>query len=141
MQLCSVLESLTRNALLQSVLVGKGATHLNISGIDWAHTAWGGPDTPCGYVPTQAGMHPMSPECLSQAAGVADEAEPELATVPTLENNDANQTYVLGAGASIGGLDSKSGPDHLISRSGQAVMTMQGDAYAPARSRAHHVTA
>ena len=116
--------------LLQSVLVGKGATHLNISGIDWAHTAWGGPDTPCGYVPTQAGMHPMSPECLSQAAGVADEAEPvPAAAVRTSQNtNDANLTFVMGAGASIGGLDSKSGPDHLISRSGQAIMTMQSDA-------------
>ena len=41
--------------LLETLLDSDGAHRLTISGIDWMYTAWGGPDQPCGYVPTQAG--------------------------------------------------------------------------------------
>ena len=36
--------------LLESLLLSNGAKNLNIIGIDFVHTSWGGPDQPSGYV-------------------------------------------------------------------------------------------
>jgi hypothetical protein len=36
--------------LLESLLLSNGAKNLNIIGIDFVHTAWGGPDQPSGYL-------------------------------------------------------------------------------------------
>jgi hypothetical protein len=41
--------------IVRTVLLSNGARDLTITGIDFVYTAWGGPDQPCGYVPTQAG--------------------------------------------------------------------------------------
>ena len=42
--------------------LAKGATRLTFTGVDFMHTAWGGPDSDCGYVPMQAGMVRTQPK-------------------------------------------------------------------------------
>ena len=107
--------------LLESVLLSDGAQDLTIMGIDFEHTAWGGADQPCGYVPTQAGWgsRPIDePHSLGP--------KPKLAALaPTSVGN----MFVIGAGGGAAFLDSKApGPASMVSQSGTASMGMQGDA-------------
>lgn len=127
--------------LLESLLLSHGATDLTLDGIDFAHTAWTGPDTPCGYIPTQAGWHEMSDHC--QAAQSATQTATAVHT-NTNADFDSDRTahttvpvpvpgpsrYVMGAGGlpMISSNSSTAPQASLVSQSGRAVLTMQGDA-------------
>jgi hypothetical protein len=143
--------------LLESVLVANGATDLTITGIDFQHTAWGGPDTRCGYVPMQAGWHNVQPECqtihslgpVSQAEQDevqeraranqsnnnqdADTAAHQAAPVPTVSASRATvppYPFIVGQGGLVGLASQNSTalqPEALISRSGMAQLNMQPD--------------
>jgi hypothetical protein len=114
--------------LLESVLLSDGAHDLTITGIDFVHTAWGGPDQPCGYVPTQAGWG-NRPIVEPHALGPAISAPPAPALGVATEAAGGNM-FVIGAGGGSPFLDSSKmgGPTSMVSQFGTAQLEMQGDA-------------
>lgn len=115
--------------LLESLLLSNGAKNLNISGIDFAHTAWGGPDQASGYVPQQAGWAPRPVEEPHRLGPVSQYSElhPRERGEPQTQSF-VSATFVIGAGGGVPFLDSKDGPASMHSQSQKAVMSMQGDA-------------
>ena len=121
--------------LLEAVLQSDGATDLTITGIDFTHTAWGGPDQPCGYVPTQAGwgnrpvdephaLGPMPPAAAATTTATTTKLPPAAALA-----NTAAPGFVIGAGGALPYLDSSQpGQARMVSHSGTAELTIQDDA-------------
>ena len=115
--------------LLESLLLSDGAQDLSIVGLDFVHTAWGGPDQPSGYVPQQAGwgLRPVEePHKLGPV--VQQRSEPHYVEGGQQARRSTPGRFVIGAGGSALFLDSKTGPSELKSHSATAVMTMQADA-------------
>jgi hypothetical protein len=118
--------------LLESLLLSNGAKNLKLIGVDFVHTAWGGPDQNSGYVPTQAGWGPRPVEEPHKLGPVDDQPHAELLRDGPRSNHVAHSfvpaTFVIGAGGGAPFLDSKGGPSSMRSQSGTAVLSMQGDA-------------
>ena len=68
--------------MLETLLASAGASNVTLEGIDFKHTWWGGADSSCGYVPMQAGWHPMSDACMHEQQQQQQQPPPQPATQP-----------------------------------------------------------
>jgi hypothetical protein len=111
--------------LLETLLDSDGAKGLTIRGLEFLHTAWGGADRPCGYVPIQSGW---SPRPLTEPKSLGPMLPPPPLPPQTAEVG-VKRSFVIGAGGDFACLDSAApGPSRLVSSSNTAVLNMQGDA-------------